>query len=53
VAAARKLEIRLWILLLDELEYHEFCRRGQKPQKSSECGDARNSRWRESHRPVD
>jgi hypothetical protein len=27
VAAARKLGIRLWILLRDQIEYEEFCRR--------------------------
>src|SRR5262245_34854613 len=27
VAAARKLGIRLWILLRDQIDYHEFCRR--------------------------
>jgi transposase len=29
VAAARKLGIRLWILLRDQIEYDEFCRRGR------------------------
>jgi len=33
VAAARKLGIRLWILLRDQIDYHEFCRRGQLRQK--------------------
>jgi transposase len=28
VAAARKLGIRLWILLRDQIDYDEFCRRG-------------------------
>jgi transposase len=28
VAAARKLGIRLWIMLRDQIEYGEFCRRG-------------------------
>jgi transposase len=28
VAAARKLGIRLWIMLRDEIDYKEFCRRG-------------------------
>jgi transposase len=35
VAVARKLGIRLWIMLRDQIEYNEFCRRGQKQQKSS------------------
>ena len=29
VAAAPKLGIRLWILLRDQIEYDEFCRRGR------------------------
>ena len=33
VAAARKLGIRLWILLRDQIDYQEFCRRGQLRQK--------------------
>jgi transposase len=36
-AVARKLGIRMWIMLRDRIEYHEFCRRGQMQQKS---GDA-------------
>jgi len=34
VAAGRKLGIRLWIMLRDQVEYHEFCRRGRH------CGEA-------------
>jgi len=30
VAVARKLGIRLWIMLRDEIEYDEFCRRGRQ-----------------------
>src|SRR6266853_3774652 len=37
VAVARTLGIRLWIMLRDQIEYNEFCRRGQKQQKSSEA----------------
>jgi transposase len=33
IAAARKLGIRLWIMLRDEIDYAEFCRRGQMRQK--------------------
>jgi transposase len=36
-AVARKLGIRMWIMLRDRIEYNEFCRRGQMQQKS---GDA-------------
>ena len=34
VAVARKLGIRLWIMLRDQIAYQEFCRRGQQRQKS-------------------
>jgi transposase len=37
VAAARKLGIRLWIMMRDEIDYQEFCRRGESRQK---CGSA-------------
>src|SRR5208337_804269 len=37
VAVARKLGIRLWIMLRDEIDYQEFCRRGQRQQKSGEA----------------
>jgi hypothetical protein len=37
-AVARKLGIRMWIMMRDRIEYHEFCRRGQMQQSS---GDAR------------
>ena len=36
VAAARKLGIRLWIMLRDQIDDAEFCRRGQLRQ----CGEA-------------
>jgi transposase len=36
-AVARKLGIRMWIMLRDQIEYNEFCRRGQMHQKN---GDA-------------
>jgi len=32
VAAARKLGIRLWIMLREQIDYSEFCRRGQRRQ---------------------
>ena len=34
VAAARKLGIRLWIMMRDEIDYPEFCRRGQSRRES-------------------
>ena len=42
VAAARKLGIRLWIMLRDKIDYNEFCRRGQRRQENGGClcGDA-------------
>ena len=55
VAVARKLGIRLWIMLRDEIDYHEFCRRGQKQQKSSDAyaGMPETRYGAKSHRPVD
>src|SRR5882762_857183 len=35
VAVARKLGIRLYIILRDQIDYQEFCRRGQMRQKNS------------------
>lgn len=35
MAAARKLGIRLWIMLRDEIDYTEFCRRGQLRRQGS------------------
>ena len=29
IAAARKLGIRLWIMMRDQIDYQEFCRRGK------------------------
>src|SRR3989475_4205587 len=45
VAAARKLGIRLWIMLRDQIDYAEFCRRGLTRQSYARCpcGDARVS----------
>src|SRR6266576_5653373 len=34
VAVARKLGIRLWIMLRDQIDYKEFCRRGQRRQET-------------------
>jgi transposase len=36
-AVARKLGIRLWIMLRGEIDYQEFCRRGQKQQSGAGC----------------
>jgi transposase len=55
VAVARKLGIRLWIMLRDQIEYNQFCRRGQKQQKSSDaCARMPETPYgAKSHRPVD
>ena len=38
VAVARQLGIRLRIMLRDEIDYPEFCRRGQMQQSGAACG---------------
>jgi len=38
VAVARKLGIRLWIMLRDQIDYQEFCRRGQKQSSARLLG---------------
>lgn len=40
VATARKLGIRLWIMLRDQIDYQEFCRRGQRRQRADVVGAA-------------
>jgi transposase len=55
VAVARKLGIRLWIMLRNEIDYNEFCRRGQKQQTSgAACAGMPGTRYgATSHRLVD
>src|SRR5467141_2086209 len=55
MAVARKLGIRLWIMLRDQIEYNEFCRRGQMQQKNGEaCAGIPETRYgANSHRPID
>jgi len=55
VAAARKLGIRLWIMLRDQIDYQEFCRRGQMQQRSGDAcaGMPETPYGANSHRPVD
>jgi transposase len=48
VAAARKLGIRLWIMLRDRIDYQEFCRRGQLRQR----GGARAGMPGQSYGPA-
>lgn len=40
MAAARKLGIRLWIMLRDKIDYPEFCRRGHQRQQDSSAACA-------------
>jgi transposase len=49
VAAARKLGIRLWIMLRDQIDYQEFCRRGQMRRNS---GAARAGMPEVGHSPA-
>ncbi len=55
VAVARKLGIRLWIMLRDQIAYHEFCRRGQMRQNhGNACAWMPETRFgANGHRPVD
>jgi transposase len=54
VAVARKLGIRRWIMLRDEINYEEFCRRGQKQQSGVACaGVLEVANGANSHRPID
>jgi transposase len=54
VAVARKLGIRLWIMLRDEIDYQEFCRRGQKQHSGAACAGMPEVGYGASgHRPVD
>jgi hypothetical protein len=55
VAVARKLGIRLWIMLRNEIDYNDFSRRGQKQQnRGAACAGMSETRnGATSHRPVD
>jgi len=53
VAAARKLGIRLWIMLRDQIDYEEFCRRGQKQSGAACAGVPEVGYGANRHRPVD
>jgi len=55
MAAARKLGIRLWIMLRDEIDYTEFCRRGALRRQSSGhlCGNACRGTVVSTDRPSD
>jgi transposase len=54
VAVARKLGIRLWIMLRDQIDYHEFCRRGQMRQKNGDaCAGMPETRYGAKQSPAD
>ena len=53
VAAARKLGIRLWIMLRDQIDYEEFCRRGQKQCGAACAGMLEVGNGTNGHRPID
>jgi len=53
VAVARKLGIRLWIMLRDQIDYQEFCRRGQKQSSAACAGMPEVGYGAHRHRPVD
>ena len=52
VAVARKLGIRLWIMLRDEIDYQEFCHRGQKHSGDACAGMPETRFGANCHRPV-
>jgi hypothetical protein len=54
VAVARKLGIRLWIMLRDQIDYQEFCRRGQTQQSGAARAGMPEVRFgAHRHRPID
>ena len=53
VAVARKLGIRLWIMLRDQIDYEEFCRRGQKQSSAACAGMPEVGYGANRHRPID
>jgi len=53
VAVARKLGIRLWIMLRDQIDYQEFCRRGQKQSGAVCAGMPEVGNDANRHRPVE
>jgi transposase len=53
VAVARKLGIRLWIMLRDQIDYNEFCRRGQMQQKNGgACAGMPETRYGAKQSPA-
>jgi transposase len=52
MAVARKLGIRLWIMLRDQIDYQEFCRRGQKQSSAACAGMLETGNGANGHRAV-
>jgi hypothetical protein len=54
MAVARKLGIRLWIMMRDQIDSNEFRRRGQTCQENGDaCGAMPETRYAvDSHRPI-
>lgn len=52
VAVARKLGIRLWIMLRDQIDYQEFCRRGQKQHNGAACAGMPETRCGANESPA-
>jgi hypothetical protein len=53
MAVARKLGIRLWIMLRDQIHYEEFYRRGQKQSSAAYAGMRETTFGTNRHRAVD
>jgi len=55
MAVTRKLEIRLWTMLRDQIDYQEFCRRGQMRQNNGDaCAGMPETRFgAKLYRPVE
>jgi hypothetical protein len=53
VAVARKLGIRLWIMLRDQIDHQEFCRRGQKQSGAACAGMPEVGNGANRHLPVE
>ena len=47
------LDLRLWIMLRDQIDYQEFCRRGQKQSGAACAGMPEVGNGANRHRPVE
>ena len=53
MAVARKVGIQIWIMLRNEIDYHQFCRRGQKQQNSgAACAGMPETRYGATQSPA-